>query len=102
MSPIPTLKASKDLSAEDIDALEPTYLGPTWKRNDDGSWLLPKRTLGWAILGWCAEFLNNFDGTPHLKLTPEQARFVLHWYAVDDQGDFVYNRGVLQRLKGWG
>lgn len=96
------IKAPAPLTPEEIDALEPTYLGPTWRRTDAGKWLLPERTLGWQILGWCREYLNNFDGTPGLKLTPEQARFILWWYAVDEHGDFIYNRGVLQRLKGWG
>jgi phage terminase large subunit-like protein len=32
----------------------------------------------------------------------EQLRFLLWWYAVDGQGRFVYRKGVLQRLKGWG
>lgn len=32
----------------------------------------------------------------------EQLRFLLWWYAVDEQGRFVYRKGVLQRLKGWG
>lgn len=27
---------------------------------------------------------------------------MLWWYAVDDTGRFIYRKGVLQRLKGWG
>jgi hypothetical protein len=40
--------------------------------------------------------------------TPEQARFLLWYYAIDtgDQfgasGDFLYHSAMLQRLKGWG
>lgn len=93
---------SSPLTPEEIDALEPTYLGPTWQKNADGTWKLPERTLGWQILEWCAKYLNNFDGTPNLRLTMEQARFILWWYAVDADGRFLYSRGVLQRLKGWG
>ncbi|MGV9312599.1 hypothetical protein ACWDR0_10430 [Streptomyces sp. NPDC003691] len=89
------------LTAEEIDALEPIFLGPTWKRGPDGSWLLPKYTLGWQIAGWCAEYLNAEDGGPW-RFTPEQLRFILHWYAVDESGRFTYRKGVLQRLKGWG
>lgn len=92
----------KEYTDEEIDALEPTYIGPTWQCKNDGSWKLPKHTLGWQILGWCGEYLNNFDGSPNLRLTPEQARFILWWYAIDEDGEFVYNTGVLQRLKGWG
>lgn len=42
------------------------------------------------------------DGTKPWKFTDEQLRFVLWWYAVDENGDFIYRTGVLQRLKGWG
>src|SRR5690348_2730254 len=41
------------------------------------------------------------DGGPW-RFTPEQLRFVLWWYAVDEDGRFVYRTGVLQRMKGWG
>ncbi|MEU3708999.1 hypothetical protein [Streptomyces catenulae] len=95
MSPIPAL------TAEEIDDLEPTFLGPTWQKGADGSWKLPERTLGWQIAGWAAEFLKAEDGGPW-RFTSEQLRFVLWWYAVDEAGRFVYRKGVLQRLKGWG
>jgi hypothetical protein len=89
------------LTIEEIEALEPTYLGPTWQKDDDGSWLLPSKTLGWQIAGWCAEYLNAEDGGPW-RFTREQLRWLLWWYAVDETGRFVYRKGVLQRLKGWG
>lgn len=91
------------LTLEEIDALEPIYLGPTWQRMDDGAWLLPaaNRTLGWLIAGWCAEYLRSEEGGPW-RFTREQLRFVLWWYAMDDEGRFVYRTGVLQRMKGWG
>ena len=76
-------------------------LGNTWKVNEDGTWYLPERTLGWGILGWCSSYLKNEDGEPW-RFTNEQARFVLWWYAVDERGRFVYRTGVLQRLKGFG
>ncbi|AWY07571.1 terminase [Streptomyces phage Yosif] len=89
------------MTEEEIDALDPTFLGPTWLTNEDGSWKLPARTLGWQIAGWCAEYLKAEDGGPW-KFTREQLRFVLWWYAMDETGRFVYRKGVLQRLKGWG
>jgi hypothetical protein len=89
------------VTPEEIDALEPTFLGPTWLKNDDGSWALPEKTLGWQIAGWCATWLRAENGGPW-KFTREQLRFVLHWYAVDDEGRFLNRKGVLQRLKGWG
>lgn len=90
-----------EMTAEQIDALDPVYLGPTWVKNDDGSWLLPEKTLGWEIAGWTAKWLRGDDGNPW-KFTREQLRFVLWWYAVDDNGRFIYRKGVLQRMKGWG
>jgi hypothetical protein len=95
------IAAINPLTAEEIEALEPTFLGPTWKRNPDGSWLLPTRTLGWQIAGWAAEWLLGEDGKPW-KFTKEQLRFILWWYAVDENGRFIARTGVLQRMKGWG
>lgn len=63
------------------------------------------RTLGWAILGWQVEYLKQPDG-PNAgepwKLTTEQLRFLLWWYALDESGRFVYRRGVFRRMKGHG
>ena len=77
------------MTPEEIDLLEPTYLGPTWDRNDDGSWHLPIFTLGWQIAGWCAEYLLGEDGKPW-RFTREQLRFILWWYAVDHTGRFIF------------
>ena len=78
----------------------PSKIGPTWQKDEAGNWMLPERTLGWQILGWIAEWLERED-KPWIA-TPEQARFILWFYAVDERGRFLYRRGVLQRLKGWG
>jgi phage terminase large subunit-like protein len=65
----------------------------------------PERTLGWSILQWTAEYLQQPDG-PHAgdpwTFTSEQVRIALRWYAVDAKGRFAYRRGVLRRMKGWG
>lgn len=91
-----------DLTIEDIEALEPSFLGPTWD-TDAAGWVLPdrNRTLGWHIAGWCHEFLLGPEGEPWV-FTPEQFRLLLWWFAFDDNGDFLYRRGVIQRIKGWG
>ena len=64
-----------------------------------------KHTLGWPILAWTADYLTQPDG-PHYgepwEFTPEQVRILLRWYAIDDEGRFLYHRGVLRRMKGWG
>ena len=72
--------------------------GNTWKVNEDGSWYLPEKTLGWQVAGWCSAYLLNDDGG-QWRFTKEQLRFLLWWYAVDDRGKFIYRKGVLQRLK---
>lgn len=84
---------------------KPWIIGPTWAKNDDGSWLLPEKSLGWGVIDWMYNYLltpgGKYAGKPFLP-TLEQARFILWWYAVDDNGNFVYRNGVLRRLKGWG
>lgn len=89
------------LTPEEIDLLEPSFIGPTWQKDAFGRWVLPDKTLGWQIAGWCSEWLRAEDGGPW-KFTREQLRFVLHWYAVDETGRFTTRKGVLQRMKGWG
>ncbi len=83
----------------------PTAIGPTWKRDQEGKFILPALTLGWQQLGWTVEYLQQPDG-PHaeqpLQLTDEQARFLLWWSAIDEEGQFLYRYAMLRRLKGWG
>ena len=66
---------------------------------------IPKRTLGWQILGWSKEYLLQPDGPDAggpWTFTPEQARFVLNWYAVNEKGRFIYRYGMYRRMKGHG
>lgn len=79
----------------------PVYIGPTWQLDANGYWLLPERTIGWDVIGWCGTWLKHSRDNPW-RFTLEQARFLLHWYALDEDGNFIYRDGVLQRLKGWG
>jgi hypothetical protein len=88
---------------------EPTFVGPIW-RTEDGAWLMPEHTIGWDVIGWCAEYLRGAGGDDGWIFTPEQARMVLWWYAVnptdldeDDSEDiWRYRDGVIQKVKGWG
>ncbi|AXQ65204.1 terminase large subunit [Streptomyces phage Thestral] len=95
------MAAQAVLTPEEIDLLDPSFIGPTWQKDAFGRWVLPDKTLGWQIAGWCSEWLLAEDGGPW-KFTREQLRFVLHWYAVDENGRFKHRKGVLQRMKGWG
>jgi hypothetical protein len=79
----------------------PVHLGPTWERDHDGRFILPALTLGWDVLAWCGTWLQHSRDVPW-RFTKEQARFVLWWYALDQEGEFIYHDGTLQRLKGWG
>lgn len=79
----------------------PIIIGPTWIMSENGYWEMPERTLGWECLVWCHENLQHSPGQPW-TFTPEQARFILHWYSLNENGSFVYRDAVLQRLKGWG
>jgi hypothetical protein len=89
------------LELDAIKALEHIYIGPTWLKDEAGQWILPERTIGWTVAAWCADYLLDDDGNPWV-FTLEQLRFVLWWYAVDENGRFIYRNGVLQRMKGWG
>lgn len=63
-------------------------------------------TLGWYVLEWMAEWLVVPDGPlagEPLILTPEQAQFVLDFYAIDPHtGKRRIRRGVYSRPKGHG
>jgi hypothetical protein len=78
----------------------PVFMGPTWQ-TDGEHWLLPERTLGWQMLAWTGAYLQKDRETPWVW-TDEQARFLLWWYAVGEDGEFHYSDGVFQRLKGHG
>lgn len=83
---------------------EPVRIGPTWQTETVlgvRRWVLPERSLGWECLAWSGRYLQETRGVPW-RFTPEQARFLLWWYAVDETGRWLYRDFVLQRLKGWG
>ena len=65
----------------------------------------PDRSLGYAVITWCEEWLQIPDGPEAgepWRFTAEQGRFVLWWYAIDENGSWQHRRGVLRRPKGWG
>ena len=62
------------------------------------------KSLGWDLLTLADDLRvpsGEFYGQP-LVLTDEQADFLLRWYAVDEQGRFMFRRACLRRPKGWG
>ena len=61
--------------------------------------------MGWAVINWSSEHLYQPDGPEagqRWVWSNEQVRFLLWWYALDSDGRFIYRRGVLRRMKGWG
>lgn len=87
----------------DPDSFEPVHYGPTWERNPEtGKFILPERTLGEECLKWCHRYLRNPETGGPWVFTKEQARFVLWWYALDENNKFSYRRGTMRRMKGHG
>jgi hypothetical protein len=69
--------------------------------------LTPENTpsLGWALLDWYETYLRVPSGPDYgkpLRLTDEQARFIVRWYQLDRNGRFLHRRGAARRCKGWG
>lgn len=79
------------------DLATPVRLGPLG---------IPQHTIGWHALAWSAEYLRQPDGPDAgqpWRYTPEQARFILWWYATDpDVTRFTYRRAMFRRIKGHG
>ena len=66
---------------------------------------VPELTLGWEALAWCARYLRHPDGAregERWQFTPRQARFVLWWYAVDEDGNWLFGHGARRLSKGSG
>lgn len=81
---------------------DPWIEGPTWRRYDDGSWYLPEKSLAWGLVNWLAEYVRSPDGNGAFIPTLEQMRWLLWFYAVDDEGKYLYRRATLRRQKGAG
>lgn len=66
---------------------------------------VPEKTLGWGVLRWALTRFIQPDGPnagKPFRPTQRQVRFLLHWYALDDQGEFIYRHGVRRLAKGSG
>lgn len=65
----------------------------------------PYETLGYQILRWCESYIVQPDGETAgepWRFTPEQKRFLLWAYSIDENGQWRYQRVSLRRSKGWG
>lgn len=66
---------------------------------------IPEKTLGWGAIAWIYDNLTHPDGARQgmpFQVTPRQARFLLWWYALDDDGSFTYIQGARRLAKGSG
>jgi hypothetical protein len=65
----------------------------------------PPLTLGWEAARWAHEWLVQPNGprSGHpFRLTLDQLRFLLWFYAVDSNGNWLYSHGVRRLAKGSG
>lgn len=62
-------------------------------------------TLGWEAIRWAEAILIQPNG-PRAKrpfrFTRDQMRFLLWWYAMDDEGQWLFNHGARRLAKGSG
>lgn len=66
---------------------------------------VPELTLGWEALAFAAEYFVHPNGPragKRWEYTREQARFLLWWYAVGEDGRWLYDHGVRRLSKGSG
>lgn len=66
---------------------------------------LPERTLGWGVLDHAAKYLKQPNGPRAGQMwrpTDLQALFVAWWYAVDEDGRWLFHHGVRRLAKGTG
>lgn len=65
----------------------------------------PALTLGHGVAAWMASDLVQPNGPragQPFTVTFDQYRFLLWWYAVDEDGRWLFNHGVRRRSKGSG
>ncbi|HVM07206.1 MAG TPA: hypothetical protein VM345_01985 [Acidimicrobiales bacterium] len=67
--------------------------------------VVPTLTLGWEAAAWAHRWLRQPNGPnagQPFRLTDRQLLFLLHWYAVDEDGRWLYSHGVRRLAKGSG
>lgn len=62
-------------------------------------------TLAPAVIAWAEDVLiqpNGRNAGKKFQFTPRQLRFLMWWYAVDDEGRWLFQHGVRRLAKGSG
>lgn len=65
----------------------------------------PSLTLGWEAIRWASKYLKQPNGPnagQRWDFIETQARFILWWYALDEDGRWIYDHGVRRLAKGSG
>jgi hypothetical protein len=66
---------------------------------------IPKLTLGWEVVKWASTYLVHPNGPragKRWEFVESQIRFLLWWYAVDEDGNWLYHHAVRRLAKGSG
>src|SRR5687768_9895329 len=66
---------------------------------------LPKLTLGWEVVRWASRYLKHPNGPragQRWEFVESQIRFLLWWYAVDEDGNWLFHHAVRRLAKGSG
>lgn len=66
---------------------------------------VPEYTLGFEVIGWAKRFLRHPNGPRagmRWQYVESQVRFLLWWYAVDENGNWLFHHGVRRLAKGSG
>lgn len=108
--PAEKLNSTTDGDFKFLDVYGKTWQAhPDWEPGDpwEDKYVYPEdegfQTIGWQALEWLQTYVNSPNGTGRLRLTPEQQRFLLHWYSFDPETEIPrYREGVLVRPKGAG
>lgn len=78
-----------------------------WPTDPDEKMALVRSSLGPGVIEWSEgrtdePGLIHYMGGKPWRWTPGQKRFLILWYAVDDEGRFIYRSGVKRGAKGTG
>lgn len=66
---------------------------------------VPALTLGWEVVRWASKYLRHPNGPrvgQRWQFVDSQLRFLLWWYALDEDGGWLFQHGVRRLVKGSG
>jgi hypothetical protein len=66
---------------------------------------VPELTLGWEAAKWASKYLRQPNGPnsgQRWRFIDSQFRFLLWWYAIDEDGQWLYHHAVRRLAKGSG